>query len=85
MKQQNEQKPISRNSMEMEPTTQRNTGMSNQPKERDTKSERTEPRNSRVERQINQSSEQSFPASDPPSFTPTRAGSPARDDDDDDE
>ena len=83
MKQLNEQKPISKNSMEMEPTTKRNTGTPKQTNEREAKSERTEPRNSRVERQINQSSEQSFPASDPPSFTPTRAGSPARDDEDD--
>src|SRR5262245_24375117 len=93
MKRQDEQSPISmKKSDDVEPDTQRNTGTRKAARPREEKFERTEPRssrsdprNSRVEREINLSSEASFPASDPPSWTPTRAGSPGNGDDDEED
>jgi hypothetical protein len=71
----------------IEPVTMRNAGDAERNKatpQRDRVSDERRKRNS-VEPIINASSEESFPASDPPSWSPTTAGSPCGDESCEDE
>lgn len=70
--------------IEAEPTTMRNTGTPAD-KRRSGSQNPEQPkgkRTSKVDREIDRNIDDSFPASDAPAWSPTTAGSPGREDDD---